>query len=453
MEELLGNIVQGNKISSDTIIFMIVSLYGVTIVMFLFKSIPQKIIEFILYHFTTKLFISSMDSCYFSLVKLFQENNIVCKARSLRFMNGRYGGSEKIDKSIGSGSHYLFYKGWPIKINYNIEKTLYDNEKIHITLTKLGRSHKLFDELRKELQNLIKNENEPNKLIVYNFNRTDHIWQLGTKIIKRNFDTIFIEEDIKKRLLNHLDNFYAKEKWYYERGIPYQTGICLHGPAGTGKTSIVKGLASYYNKSICILRSSELDDLPHALKQLPSDSFIVIEDIDTSSIVMEREPKKTLEESLYTLETKSNRNEGVTVDSSDIPALYGRSNKNNKANNDFNQDALYTKVLLSDVLNAMDGIISIEKRVIVFTTNHIEKLDRALIRPGRIDCIEKIDYISYNQFKRFCTLFYKETITEDDMNKLNTVYSTLKETVTVAELQKNFMQGMKIDEMMALYCK
>jgi chaperone BCS1 len=110
-------------------------------------------------------------------------------------------------------------------------------------------------------------------------------------------------------------------------------------------------------------------------------------------------------------------------------------------------------VLLSDVLNAMDGLISIDKRVIIFTTNHLEKLDRALIRPGRIDCIERIDYISYTQFKRFCNLFYKDTITKENKNKLNNVYSKLITNVTVAELQKNFMQEMKLDEMILNYCE
>jgi chaperone BCS1 len=457
--EILENIIQGRQINTDMIITMIVSLYGITIVMFLFKSIPAKIIDTVLYHFTTSVLISSMDDCYYSLIKLFQKNNIVNKARRLRLMNGKYGGSNTIDKSIGIGTHYFFYKKRPVKVRYNIETTAYSyDEKVHITLTKLGRSHKLFDELLSELQTLIRINNNVNEIQVYNFNSENYKWDKETYIRKRSFDTIFIEDGIKGRLLNHLDKFYSSEEWYHARGIPYQTGICLHGPAGTGKTSIVKGLASYYNKGLCVLRSSNIDKLPYALKRLPQDTFIVVEDIDTSSIVMERgDPEESLEEQLYRINSGGGGNNGDEAVVPEVPDTVGskkrpRSKKQPKRNTeaeDIRQS--FTKVLLSDVLNAMDGIISVEKRVIIFTTNHLEKLDKALIRPGRIDCLERIDYISFGQFIKFCRLFYKDTLAEKD-EELFRKYSGLKDHVTVAELQRNFMQGMKLGEMMGNYC-
>jgi chaperone BCS1 len=326
---------------------------------------------------------------------------------------------------------------------------MYSDEKIHITLTKFGRKHKLFDELLEELQSLLKTNYEPNSIMIFSFHHDDHYWSKETSILKRSFETIFIEDDIKNRLLSHLTNFYANEKWYHERGIPYQTGICLHGPAGTGKTSIVKGLASHFNKELCILRSSEIDKLPYALNRLPSDSFIVIEDIDTSSIVMERNLGESLEDNLYKINAKSNNGppvaDEISFSSPDKP-----SQQKDTGQNKFISE--YSKVLFSDVLNAIDGIISIDKRVIIFTTNHLEKLDKALIRPGRIDLIERIDYISFEQFIRFCHIFYKDTLTIDNEEAFKR-YSALKHHVTVAELQRNFMQGMKFEEMLEIYCK
>jgi chaperone BCS1 len=378
-------------------------------------------------------------------------------------MNGQYGGAETIDKSIGLGTHFFIYKKRPLKVTYNIEKTVYSHqEKIHINLTKFGRSHKLFDDLKDELQDLIKSENEVDKLVVYSFDKDDFRWTKENKVRKRDFNTIFIEDDIKNRLLNHLDKFYASEDWYHSRGIPYQTGICLYGPAGTGKTSIVKALASNYSKNLCILRSSEINNLPQALRSLPSDSFIVIEDIDTSSVVMERNPDESLEDTLYNIgiskkrraqsseEATTWRHKDATMgtDAPSPPSL----TKNDSLKNNDSVIASYTKVLLSDVLNAMDGLVSIDKRVIVFTTNHIEKLDRALIRPGRIDCLEKIDFITYEQFVKFCHLFYDDTITDKEKELLSTEYYGLKHCVTVAELQKNFMQGMKLDKLAETYC-
>jgi chaperone BCS1 len=375
-------------------------------------------------------------------------------------MNGKYGDDYNINKSIGEGTHYFFYKGVPIKIIYSMEKSEINRmDKIHITLTKFGRSHALFDELKCELLRMMEEENDTNMIKVYSFNRGNLRWSTDTKIMKRDFNTIFIEDSIKGRLLNHLDNFYAKKEWYHERGIPYQTGICLYGPAGTGKTSIVKGLASYYGKHLCILRSSEIDSLPIALKKLPSDSFVVIEDIDTSSIVLERNPNESLEESLYKTNRGKNSDEGEEYETADSvigeetidAAAYDSSPKKMGAPV---EDIMskYSKVLLSDVLNALDGIISIEKRVIIFTTNYVDKLDKALIRPGRIDSIERIDYISFGQFIRFCNLFYKDNVSEEERRQIISKYHDLKHHVTVAELQKNFMQGMKLDDMLKTYC-
>jgi chaperone BCS1 len=469
--EILENILQGKQINTDMILTMIISLYGITIVMFLFKSIPSKIIGFILYHFTTKLLIASMDDCYYAFIKLFQKNNIVHRARSIRFTNGKYGGQDSIDKSIGVGKHYFIYKNTPIIVSYEIEKTQYSDEKIHLTLTKFGRSHKLFDELKAELQDIVKRDSEDDRLIAYSYDSHDCYWRIETRIRKRHFNTIFIDERIKNGLINHLDKFYSKEEWYHERGIPYQTGICLYGPAGTGKTSIVKGLASYYNKNLCILRSSEINELPKALKKLPNDCFIVIEDIDTSSIVMERNPDESLEDTLYNMGRKAKKNSeseeadlvGNSNDEKDIPnfvkanpnVVIGDAVANKKENLVKTVDAFtsYSKVLLSDVLNAMDGLISIDKRVIIFTTNHLEKLDRALIRPGRIDCLEMIDYISYEQFLKFCHLFYKGSVSKEKIDELSMTYSSLRPRTTVAELQKDFMQGMEIDKLIAAYCE
>ncbi|XP_031387522.1 AAA-ATPase At3g50940-like [Punica granatum] len=59
------------------------------------------------------------------------------------------------------------------------------------------------------------------------------------------------------------------------------------------------------------------------------------------------------------------------------------------------------KVMLSGLLNSMDGLLSCcgEARIIVLTTNHKERLDPALLRPGRMDMHICLSYCSIPTFK------------------------------------------------------
>ena len=60
----------------------------------------------------------------------------------------------------------------------------------------------------------------------------------------------------------------------------------------------------------------------------------------------------------------------------------------------------------SGFLNALDGVASGEERLIFMTTNHVDKLDPALIRPGRVDLIEKIDDATPEQAQILFDRFY-----------------------------------------------
>ena len=43
------------------------------------------------------------------------------------------------------------------------------------------------------------------------------------------------------------------------------------------------------------------------------------------------------------------------------------------------------KLDLAGLLNVLDGVVDSPNRIVIMTTNHPEKLDPALIRPGRIN--------------------------------------------------------------------
>ena len=155
-------------------------------------------------------------------------------------------------------------------------------------------------------------------------------------------------------------------------GIPYRRGYLLHGPPGCGKTSFSLVLASELNLNICILNLSQegLSDngLAETLRSAPSNAIILLEDVD--AVFIERE------------------------------------SKNNK-----------TSISFSGLLNAIDGIAAQEGRIFFMTTNHLERLDPALIRPGRCDVQLEVRRASKMQLKHMFLRFFPGETAKADVFK------------------------------------
>ena len=209
----------------------------------------------------------------------------------------------------------------------------------------------------------------------------------------RKFSNLFGPEIsvVKKRV-----EFFIKNKnWYDEKGIPYTLGLLLSGQAGAGKTSSVKCLANetgrhivninlnnditktqldnlFFNEVISVLNPSTSQTEKYSI---PLDQRIyVLEDIDCQSdLVMERTLKNSVD--------KKDQPEEVS-------ALQSVKTNPNKPDTYGNRSAIGSEKLdLSFLLNILDGVLEIPGRIVIMTSNYIEQLDRALIRPGRIDII------------------------------------------------------------------
>ncbi|KAL8092506.1 AAA-ATPase At3g50940-like [Apium graveolens] len=176
------------------------------------------------------------------------------------------------------------------------------------------------------------------------------------------FKNLALDSKLKNKIIEDLETF-KKGKHFYQRiGRAWKRGYLLYGPPGTGKSSLTAAMANYLNFDIYDLDLTEVSynsDLRRLLLSLSSQSILVIEDIDCSIKLQSR-------------------------DSEDDP------------------DATKEKVTLSGLLNFIDGLWSCcgEERIIVFTTNHIEKLDPALLRPGRMDMHIHMSYCTFSAFKQ-----------------------------------------------------
>ncbi|EGY20901.1 mitochondrial chaperone BCS1 [Verticillium dahliae VdLs.17] len=179
-------------------------------------------------------------------------------------------------------------------------------------------------------------------------------WEESKTRSNRDVSTVLHDVKVKEAVLSDMETFLdsSTREWYTERGLPYRRGYLLHGPPGTGKSSFSFSIAGHFGLDIYILSLANLDDaaLTILLDKLPQNCVILLEDIDAAT---------------------SNRAQNKDEDSDSVS---GDSEKKQGK-----------KVTLSGLLNALDGVGSQEGRLLIMTTNYVERLDDALIRPGRVD--------------------------------------------------------------------
>jgi len=395
-----------NLFKDNAVLTTFISMYGVGVATYLFRNIPSKLFHLIKKQITTTISVANFNISYDLLMKELVSNSKLFTIRSLRMSNGKWGDST-LALTIGFGYHVLFYKKKLLFLNILEKESKSYEEKVTLQITKFGRSHSFFNELTQIVKKL--DIGEPNEIKVFNYDPCN--WEFITSIPKREMNSVFIPKETRKELLNALDSFVNNESFYKERGIPYQLGILLEGPPGTGKTSLIKAIASYINKNISTISPTHLYDLPRSLGSFKNSSIMVIEDVDTSTITNNR--KEVLSE--------ENIKKGETL-------------KEEKTDFSFSS--------LSDVLNSIDGILSIHGRVLIMTTNHYEKLDKALIRPGRVDLVIHVGFVTQETFNEFILSFFNKKVERQFIGK----------EVTVSKLQNEFLLGKDYNYFIEKYC-
>ncbi|KNC47393.1 chaperone BCS1 [Thecamonas trahens ATCC 50062] len=272
------------------------------------------------------------------------------------------------------GRHFFFHEGRPFMVERTREKQMIDMTSgapwETVTITTPGMSQQdmsVFNDFLRNAQSLA-SKRDDDKTIIYTAWGTE--WRpFGHPRRKRPLDSVILDTDKGESLVGDVTEFLQSSQWYIERGIPYRRGYLLHGPPGCGKSSFITALAGELDYGICILNLNDRgmtdDRLAYALSEVPQQCIVLLEDIDAAF------PDPTASRRMET-------------------------------------DSYLT---FSGLLNTLDGVASSEDRLLFMTTNHLDRLDPALIRPGRVDYIEYIGHATTPQARKLFTTFYPEAST------------------------------------------
>jgi hypothetical protein len=292
---------------------------------------------------------------------------------------------DEIEFELNYGSNKINFNDNEIIIDYQKEGTpvgLYFSADIYKIL-KIKIKYVNDNEISKK-QNIIKDfMKEARKY--YNRKESDEIickilrngiWRQLAKLPKRKMDTIYLPK--KEKIYNDLKKFFGLEEEYKKLGIPWKRNYLLEGPPGTGKSSLIFALASSFDLDIHIINlGPKVDDsvFMSAIAALPSKTILLLEDID--SLFVER-----------------------------------KANDSNKS-----------LVSFSGILNVLDGMARKNGLIIFLTTNFKENLDKALIRPSRVDFQMNFKNCEKEQIKQMYLKFFpeKETKFEKFYNKIDTL--------------------------------
>ncbi|CAN6374662.1 unnamed protein product [Urochloa humidicola] len=214
-----------------------------------------------------------------------------------------------------------------------------------------------------------------NRAAAFGFGEEYHqMWTSHDFSHPSTFDTLALDPALREEIRADLLRFVSRREYYAHAGRAWKRGYLLHGPPGTGKTSLVAAIANLLEFDVYDLELTTVSTNSHLRRLLVSTtpkSVVVIEDIDCSLDLSERGTRKggTTDKEMAQL-TMLSPADGAAVGQESIS--------------------------LSGVLNFLDGLWSscIGERLMVLTTNHPERLDPVLLRPGRMDRKIELGYCS-----------------------------------------------------------
>ena len=306
-------------------------------------------------------------------------------------------------ESITNGNYVIKYKNWWVVLALKRDYDFRSNwTKTTIDMWTLSSDRTFFksliDESKAFKESQTKTTKEPklyvkniddNSYVSYDGKLRDFVIKFGP-IPSRNWTNTVVSDQNKNALIKDIEDFMLKPEYYEKYDIPYKLCLLLSGPPGMGKTSIIKSIAHEKGMNLYLVSLNSINDtkLPFLFKSVKKNSIIVLEDVDCMSVGRKGDP--------------NDAEDDKETDGSDDEST--KKKKKSQDDDDDDDSDRKSKVSLSGLLNAIDGIAASEGRIIIMTTNYPEKLDAALIRQERVHRhikLEKCVEVYYKMYTRF----------------------------------------------------
>lgn len=289
------------------------------------------------------------------------------------------------------GCHWFWFKGrllcYHRQDTQSQQAARSANEREVISVSCFGRDPSILKQLLREARSIYM-KNDELKTVIYRATSNnvdqggDCYWKRCTARPNRPWSTVILPDGVKERLVADAIDYLnvSTRRWYANRGIPYRRGYLFYGPPGTGKSSLSLALAGHLRMKIYILSLSSTtateENVGRLFNDLPSSCIVLLEDIDTAGVTHTRDGQNP------------SKLDGCNTD------------------RDSAERAPSGQLSMSGLLNILDGVAAQEGRLLIMTTNHLEKLDKALVRPGRVDKIIPFELADRETARSiFCAIF------------------------------------------------
>ena len=382
IEEITGVYTQGTSlVQSNPMLSTVFAVWGLSVITIVFWRVPSTIFRFIKEQYTTTFVVRSYGPGTESAFYEHQYQNALHWINTYGIVNffTRIYTCDKVNQFRwtgifvpGEGRHVLWYKRRLVFINI-ITSTSDSGSGVNlkprydIIFRIYGRNVNILKELYNEFK-LIQKDEKVSRIYSHEYNTVKYI----TSLEPRSFDTVILNKTLKTNIINIIDSFIANKDWYRKRGIPYKLTIVLHGEPGTGKTSIIKAISSHTKRNLRIVDLNSNSTLSQFVDDFES-TIVVYEDIDSHKAAVDR---------TKTISDNKDQLMGITV---------------------------------TELLNTLDGLVELNNVITFITTNHIDKLDPALLRKGRVDHIFEIKKLEDPEIREYIKLMFPSVIIPENL--------------------------------------